>query len=199
MNRDPSGGGEITNLAAERERVIAKLSEQFAQDVISLDELERRIEQAYRAQTLSAVRALTNDLPADPEAARARREAPLPAAFAEQSSRIMSVMAETVRRGIWHPARHLDVWSVMSETHLDLTEARLAAGLTEIRLRAVMTSVKVIVPPGVRVVVQPTAFMASVSDDVDDPPALGSGAPVIRITGPVVMAELKVSVRNRER
>lgn len=186
------------SIELERERAIELLSRHFAQDVISLEELERRIEEAYRAKTVSSIRDLTRDLPTDPAAARSKREAPLPAAFAAQSDRIVSVMAETVRRGIWHPARHVRVWSVMSETQLDLTEARLAPGVTEIELRAFMATVKVIVPPGVRVVVQPTAFMAQVADEADDPPAVGSGAPVIHITGTVIMAELKVSARTRE-
>ena len=109
-------------------------------------------------------------------------------------------MSETKRRGLWRPARHLDVWCVMSDTKLDLTEAQLQPGVTEIHLLAIMASVKVIVPPGVRVVVQPNALMATVDYDEDDvdQPRVGSGAPVIRITGPVVMAELKVRVRSRE-
>ena len=88
----------------------------------------------------------------------------------------------------------------MSDTQLDLTEAQLPQGVTEIHLRAVMAAVKIIVPAGVRVVVQPNALMASVDYDEDliDQPRVGSGAPVIRITGPIVMAELKVRVRSRE-
>ena len=190
-------GHDVASLALERERAIELLSRNFAQDVISLEELERRIEQAYKAQTVSAVRDLTRDLP-ESTAAVARRDAPVPAAFAPESDRIVSVMAETVRRGVWQPARNLRVLSVMSETHLDLTEARLSSGVTEIALFALMTTVKLIVPPGVRVVVQPTAFMSSVSDEAFNPPAVGSGAPVIRITGTVIMGELKISVRTRE-
>ena len=74
----------------------------------------------------------------------------------------------------------------------------LASGVTEIHLRAVMAAVRVIVPPGVRVVVQPNAIMSSVIDDMEDQPPVGSGAPVVRITGPVIMSELKIKVRVRE-
>ena len=79
-----------------------------------------------------------------------------------------------------------------------MTEAVLTAGVTEIRVRAVMAAVRIIVPPGVRVVVQPSAFMSSVVDDIEDQPPVGSGAPVIRIAGPVIMSELKIKVRTRE-
>ena len=106
-------------------------------------------------------------------------------------------MAET-KRSLWRPPKHLDLWCVMSDTRLDLTEAELGAGVTEIHIRAFWAAVRVIVPPGVRVVVQPSAVMSSVVDDVEDQPPVGSGAPVIRIVGPVIMSELKVKVRTRE-
>jgi hypothetical protein len=190
----------VVPLERERERTVELLSQHFAYDNISLDELERRMEQVYRASSVQALRDITRDLPSDdPVAApQARGSAPLPQVFAPEAGRIVSCMATTKRSGLWQPPRHLRVWSVMSELHLDLTEAQLAPGVTEIHLTAVMASVKIIVPRGVRVVVQPSAFMAEVSDETFDPPAVGSGAPVVRLTGQVFMAELKVSVRVRE-
>lgn len=193
----------VVSLERERERTIALLSEHFAQDNLSLEELEHRIEQTYRATSVANLRDLTKDLPAEasapvPTKKGGRGQAPVPEIFAPERDRIVSVMAQTKRRGMWQPPRHLDLWSVMSEVNLDLTQARLSPGVTEIHLRAIMATVKVIVPPGVRVVVQPSAFMAEVSDEVLNPPPVGSNAPVVRITGPVVMAELKVRVRTRE-
>lgn len=190
--------GPVISLQRERERTIELLSQHFAHDNLSLDELESRMEQVYRAASLPALRELTKDLPTDASQAEAQRALALPDVFAPEKARIVSVMAETKRRGIWRPPKKLDVWSVMSDTRLDLTEAQLVAGVTEIHLRAVMASVRVIVPPGVRVVCQPAAFMSAVHDDLNDQPAVGSGAPVVRISGPVIMSELKVSVRRRE-
>ena len=193
---DPERG--VVPLERERELTIELLSDHFAHDNLTLDELERRIEQAYRAASVPALRDLTKDLRRDEGAVAPRPDAPVPEVFAPEHDRIVSVMASTKRKGIWQPPRFLKVWSVMSEITLDLTRARLAEGVTEIQLFAVMATVKVIVPPGVRVVVQPSAFMAEVSDEVLDQPAVGSKAPVVRITGQVFMAELKVRVRTRE-
>ena|SRR5688572_19933771 len=191
--------GHPVSLERERERVIELLSQHFAHDNLSLDELERRIEQAYRASSPPALRDLTRDLPGPDDAAPRRRPpVPVPDMYAPEQDRIVSVMATTQRKGVWRPPRHLDLLSVMSEMHLDLTEALLVPGVTEIHVRAVMASLKIIVPRGVRVVVQPSAFMAEVQDETYDPPAVGSGAPVVRITGLVIMSELKVFVRTRE-
>lgn len=196
----PSGPDKqgIVSLEREREKTIDVLSQHFAHDNLSLEELERRIDQVYKASSVAALRDLTKDLQADAAAVAERRAAPLPEVFAPERGRVVSVMTQTKKRGMWNPPRHVDVFCFMSETLLDLTEARLAEGVTEIHLRAVMTQVKVIVPPGVRVVVQPDAFMAEVSDEVMDPPPVGSRAPVVRITGFVFMTELKVFARTRE-
>jgi hypothetical protein len=183
----------------EREKVIELLSQHFAHDNLSLDELERRMALVYQASSIQSLKELTRDLPEAEAAVPARVAAPVPQAFMAESGRIVSVMAQTKRKGVWQPPRDLDVWCVMSETHLDLTQAQLASGVTEIELHALMASVKIIVPPGVRVVCQPSAFMSTVNDETADPPPVGSGAPVIRISGPVVMTELKITVRTRER
>jgi hypothetical protein len=184
----------------QRERAVELLSRHFANDNLSLDELERRIELAYRAGGASELQDLLRDLPESAEDATARRAAaPLPEAFTEVSDRIVSVMTETKRRGMWRPARHIDLWSVMSDTQLDLTEAVLGSGVTEFDVSAIMTSLKIIVPPGVRVVVQTSSIMSTVSDESIEPPSVGSGAPVLRLTGFALMSEIKVRVRLRER
>jgi hypothetical protein len=56
------------SLTAARERAIQSLSVHFANDALSLEELEQRIEQVYRAANVADVARLTADL------------APLPAA-----------------------------------------------------------------------------------------------------------------------
>jgi hypothetical protein len=187
------------SLERERDRTIELLSDHFAHDNLTLDQLEQRIEQAYRASSLPALRELTKDLKTESGAVVPQPAASLPEVFAPEQDRIVSIMANTKRTGTWQPPRRLDLWCIMSDTHLDLTEARLLPGVTEIHLRALMAAVKVIVPAGVRVVVQPGAFMADVSDEMLEQPAVGSQAPVVRITGNVVMTELKVRVRTRER
>ena len=195
---DPSQ--QPVSLEREREKVVELLSQHFAYDNLALDELERRMALVYQASSIQSLRELVKDLPTAPDApAPSRAPAPVPVAFLPESGRIVSVMGQTKRKGVWQPPRDLDLWCVMSETHLDLTQAQLSPGVTEIEMFALMASVKIIVPPGVRVVCQPSAIMSTVDDETADPPPVGSGAPVIRISGPVIMTELKISVRTRER
>ena len=199
MASEKKGDSLALPMEMQRERTIELLSRHFAHDNLSLDELERRIEKAYHARGPAELQDLTRDLPDDAAEAQSRRAAPLPEAFAPAQDRIVSVMTETKRRGMWRPARQTELWSVMSDTMLDLTEAVLTPGVTELEIFAMMTSVKLIVPPGVRVVVQTSSVMSTVSDESMEPPGVGSGAPVIRLTGFALMSEIKVRVRLRER
>jgi hypothetical protein len=99
---------------------------------------------------------------------------------------------------MWSVPQDHDVFALMSDTTLDLTQATLPAGVIEIEVRAMMAAIKIIVPPGVHVVDRIHSFMATVSSDAHEAPAPPPGAPVIRLSGLVVMAEVKVRVRRVE-
>lgn len=185
-------------LDAARDRVVDLLSAYFAHDGIPVEELDRRLDAAYKATSILELEALVRDLP-NGQAALARITAPLPAVreepsvqfgYAEESERILAVMSETRRRGLWVVPRQLDVVSIMSETELDLCQASIAPGLTEISLTAMMTKVVIIVPPGVRVVDRVLAVMGAVRDRTTADLIYDPAAPVIRVNGWAAMAEV---------
>ena len=182
-------------LERERERIITLLSRHFANDGLSLDELETRLELAYKATSLAEVRTLASDLPGLDSGAGPVpvRTAPAPPQLAR--SRILAVMSSMVRRGVWVPPQSLHLDAVMAEARLDLREAQLAPGVTEIQVRAFWASVKIIVPPGVHVASEVTSVMAEVSDRTDHgtPPP---GAPMIRVTGWACMSEVALRTRR---
>ena len=187
----PDQPTSIQALERERERVIALVSRSFANDALSMDELETRLELAYRATSVAEIRALASDLTdADAPGVPTVRPALPPSQSVRQ--RMVSFMANRVRRGVWIPPQELDLIAVMSETTLDLREAQIPAGVTAIRIHAVMANVHIIVPPHVHVITETTPIMASVSDGTDRGPAPPHGAPVVRITGWAVMAEVTV-------
>lgn len=187
----------VRTLAQARERAIEQLSAHFAQDDLTLEELERRIERVYRAKDVVELEALTADLRerATPGAAtvpaRARGEVGTP-----EYDRILAVMSETKRLGHWRVPQRLDVLSVMSDATIDLSTAALPDGVVDVHARAMWTSLKIVLPPGVRVVNRLSAFMASVHNEVDEVDAPMSG-PVVRLTGLALMAEVKVLVAGR--
>lgn len=188
------------SLDAARTRVVDLLSAYFAHDGIEVEELDRRLDAAYRATSLLELEALVRDLP-NGQAALARVSMEVPAwrddptveiGHGEESERILAIMSETRRRGLWVVPKQLDVVSVMAETELDLREASLAPGITEISISAWMTKLVIIVPPGVRVANRVLAVMGAVRDRTDRDPVRDPLAPVLRIEGWAVMAEVLV-------
>ena len=194
----PSPTPSLQALERERERVITVLSRQFANDNLSIDELETRLELAYRASSVAEIRALASDLP-DAEnavvgtAGAAVRPAPPPSQVVR--SRMVSLMGNRVRRGVWIPPQVLDLLAVMSDTHLDLREAQFTSGVTEIHVKATMAAVRITVPPHVHVVIDTSSILASVNDRTDRGPAPPHGAPVVHVTGWAFMSEVKVRRR----
>ena len=195
----------IVSLVDERERVIQRLSEHFANDRLSLDELEKRMELAYKATTGAELLRLTADLPNE-EAANVA--APVPAAelptLPPDRERVWSIMSETRRRGMWVVPQRLDLVAVMSDTTIDLTQAALPTGIIDIHVRSLCAAVKVIVPPGLQVVNRVSSLMSSVHGGGEPSEAGGTAnawqqGTVVRLSGWALMAEVQTKVRRRER
>jgi DUF1707 SHOCT-like domain/Cell wall-active antibiotics response LiaF, C-terminal len=179
-------------LEHERERVITLLSRHFANDDLSIEELETRLEMAYRATSVAEVRALASDLPESGGAPEGAVVRPAPPPSQVVRTRMLSVLSSRTRSGVWIPPQQLDLVAVMSDTHLDLRSAQLSAGVTEIRVKAWWAAVRILVPPNVHVVTETNPILASVGDRTA---AAGAprGAPVIRITGWAVMSDVTVA------
>jgi hypothetical protein len=199
-------------LSRARELKINELSQHFANDDLSLDELERRIEQVYKAATMAELDAITADLrsaapaPADPARAklvRGRDRTPsTPATHEVANTRLLSLMSSTKRVGRWAVPRKLDVVAIMSDTKIDMTHAAMPAGVVDFEVRAVMASLKLIVPPGMRVIIDTHSVMSNIRSRADELPAedapATATAPVLRLTGFALMSDVKVVVRRRE-
>jgi hypothetical protein len=198
----------VPSLARAREQKISELSQHFANDDLSLDDLERRIERVYRAGNVLELDEITADLRDTARAVNSsvaaghgssRSVAPI---SAPDHARMLAIMGETKRVGRWQVPRQLEVLSIMSDTKLDLTQAVLAPGVTDIHVRAFWSACKIVVPPEMRVINEMHAIMASVTSkahEMDPPGSKRRGGPVIRLTGTAVMAEVKVVVRKVER
>ena len=194
----PGQPPSLQALEQERERVITLLSRHFANDNLSIEELETRLEMVYRAASVAEIRALASDLPAIEGAPATPATRPAPAPSQIVHSRMVSVLSSRVRRGAWIPPQRLDVVAVLSDTHLDLREAQLSDGVTEIRVKATWASVRITVPSHVHVVTDAMPLLASVSDRSVASRSLRHGAPVVRITGWALMSDLSVRSRDPE-
>jgi len=199
----------LSTLSRAREQKISELSQHFANDDLSLDELERRIEQVYKAASVSELDAITADLrvsqlpgtarPSSTAVSSARMDYPA-SNLSAPSSRLLAVMSESKRTGRWLVPQRLDVVALMADTKIDLTSAVMPPGGAEFHVRSFWAACKIIVPPEMRVINEMHAIMASVVSKAEEMDAEGAKrhGPTLRLTGTAFMAEVKVVVRRRE-
>jgi hypothetical protein len=208
------------SLSRAREQKISELSQHFANDDLSLEDLERRIERVYKSASIAELDSITADLKAlvipsiagSPTAgardrlsrvARESVDVANPGVVTElPHSRMLAIMSSTRRVGRWAVPRDLRIVAMMSDTRLDLTTALLpVGGVVNIELTAVMASCRIIVSPGMHVINEMHSFMADVRSSADElaPDNLASAhTPVIRLSGTALMSDVKVKVRRRE-
>lgn len=195
-------------LDAARERAIRVLTDRFADDTLTVEEFEARLDRMYQAGSPAALDALTSDLVAGPPAAPAAapwlagtparppaRRGGYPAPGETPAlRRMLAFLSNSRHSGRWTVPRRLDVRAVLGEVMLDLRDADLPPGFCEIDVGALMSNVNVLVPPGVVVEALVTSIMASVANDAEDDGRLPGDAMRVRLTGMAVMAEVRVRV-----
>ena len=167
-------GRALTSRAEVREAVsisaLCEIADEFA-----------GVETAPRLATPGYLDALVRDLPAHVPAAtpvRARKRW------------IVAVMGHVVRQGRWRVAECTWVVNAMANSVLDLREAVLSSPEVELRVLAAMGNVSIIVPTGVDVELDAVALLGNRTDLTRS--AAKPGAPVVRITGLVVMGNVIV-------
>jgi hypothetical protein len=190
-----------------REQVIAALQDHFAHGGLDVEEFEGRVTAAHTAESVEEILALTQDLhdlePLEVSAggsgaiARASSAATalIPAPEVKPLQTIRSFMSATTRTGPWTVPRRLQVKAMMSSAVLDFRDARFPAGPVDLDVRAVMSSAEIIVPPGLAVETDGSAFMGAF-DHVDRAPAQPDPeAPLLRIHGLAFMGAVEVKMR----
>ena len=183
-------------LRSRRDEVVRDLSTAFAEDHLSLEEFERRLDVAHRATALTELNALVSDLriaPAQPSSVPAPRIRPAPPAEIPAEQNLVAIMGGVSRRGQWTPARHTHFYALMGGAELDFREARLGPGVTELTIIAWMGGVEIIVPPDLIVDAGGTAIMGGF-DQAHESQGAPAGAPVLKVNGFVMMGGVEIKV-----
>jgi len=190
------------NLIALRDRrdaVIASLTDHFSQDVLDLDEFDRRIDLAHRAVTVAELDALVTDLAPLPVPSTSTALVPKPTSLAldrfPERKRYLCILGGVDKKGRWTVARHLRVVAFWGGAQLDFREADFAPGVTELHVTCVMGGCQIIVPPWLAVEIDGTAIMGGF-DEMER----GHGAPdpdraLLRVTGLCIMGGFSCETR----
>lgn len=197
-------GDAVRPLSHRRQVTIDALCEHFANDRMAVEEFERRVELAHRAEGVEELDSLLRDLPGGQvpaETGERRRQPPADrrfrvtsAAHTKEREIVVAIMGGASRRGRWTPARRNFGLAVMGGTELDFREAVLAPGVTEVHVLAVWGGVEIIVPPGMRVESHGMGILGGF-EHFEERPADDFDAPTLRITGFALMGGVEITQR----
>jgi hypothetical protein len=195
-----AGAADATTLGPLREAVYAELRRHFEQSRIDVGDLEGRLTTARTAASPEAVQQALAGLPASPTAAPTAAPAPASALAplgAAAWRPMITVMSTTTRKGRWSPEARTRVLTVFGGTELDLRDAALLPGLTELRCVAVFGTATITLPPELYAEVAGMGVFGNF-EAIGNGAARPSGnAPWVRITGAAVFGNVTVIVRPR--
>ncbi len=142
-----SGGALIRASDRERDDVLRRLQEAFAEGRLGDDEFDERMRAALSARTRADLDQLLTDLPAQGQPRQVAPATDWPA-----DGRFAIAIKGSVRRGgRWRVPQRLTTFAYKGGSHLDLRAAQLTAPITAIRAVGYKSDVEIVVPPGVRV------------------------------------------------
>lgn len=188
-----------------RDNAREQLGGAFADSLLDADELDERLERLENARTPDTVGELVADL--QPEAAQPTQE-PSPAspvateparnlpAVVEPpaTSQLTAIFSGTKRTGHWQPARRNKITVLCGGVDLDFRDVELPPGETIVELQVILGGVDIIVPTGVRVILETNAVMGGVEQDDPSQP-VASDAPILRFTGFLFLGGIEVHER----
>ncbi len=170
----------------DRERVVGLLRDAHADGRITLDEHAERVERAYAARTLGDLSGLTDDL-TTPDLQPIRLD----------SGRLYALFATVKHGGRWVVPARLPVAALFGTVEIDMREALLQRRHVVIRANVLGGRLRLIVPDGVRV--EFTGRSVIGSRDLRVRPAQESDAPVIEVSGTIILGSVGARTPKRPR
>ena len=186
----PAGGRDVPfptplAVAEAREETVARLTESFALDELSLAQFEGRVANAYDATSLEALAALTGDLPRHAGSASMPALPPL---------RLDAKLSNLVRGGQVALPKRIEIRAFLGNVELDWRAAEIQPGVTEVDVHNFLGNVEIRLPAYVQVEHQGSAFMGSFECRQPQARPASARAPqtIVRFTGRTFLGAVTV-------
>ena len=182
---------------ADRHEVADILREAAGEGRLDIDELEERLEEAYKAKTYAELEPITSDLPVAGRApampAASATAAPVVYGHGDEAGNASAILSSVERKGVWMVPQRLTVNAVLGDANIDLRQAHYSSREVVIIATSVLGSVKVTVPPQVHVIVEGSGILGDVKDPSDKvPEELTADSPVVRVRATAVLGDVTV-------
>ena len=104
------------------------------------------------------------------------------------------MLSHTRHDADWILPRLFRIFAFWGNAEIDLTQALLAPGVSEIEVSCIMASVEIVVPPDLRVECDVTAVMGSAEVQRQIASTTSPDAPTVRVTGSAFMGSIEIKV-----
>lgn len=118
----------------------------------------------------------------------------VPPNIVPQQRGTVAFISHVARGGDWILARRYRAAAFMGGVDLDLTRARIGPGTSYIEIRAILGSVRVLVPPDIRVECDGDSIVASFEIERDTLHTPAPDAPLVVISGTALLGAVHVQV-----
>ena len=162
---------------------------------VTLEELRKR------RHSPASSGALAVPAPSPRPDAPARAAPPMPVtpaaavATTTEPTHLFAVFRSLDRGRAWIPARHTTVTVIVGAGTLDLREARLPGDVMELELYVILGGLEIIVPPSMRVEWAGTSIAGACVEGTPAPEPPPADAPVLRLTGLIILGAVTTHVR----
>ena len=179
----------------ERDAVLQRVQEAFAEGRLDDTEFDERMRAALTARTHADLDVLLTDLPAATATAGTA-----PAIAGRGPGRFAIALKSSVRRaGRWRVPERYTTVVYKGGGWLDLRAAELSGPVTTLVAVAYKSRVTILVPPGVRVEMTGFGVTQGLSDEEDPGYRLPVDAPVIHVRGIAYKGTVEITTRPPER
>jgi len=193
VKRIPATSPETRVSDRERDTVLQRVQEAFAEGRLDDTEFDQRMRAALTAKTRGELDILLTDLPAAAPDARAAVTGPAPGKYA------IAYKGSVRRSGRWRVPGQYTAVVYKGSGWLDMRAAELTGPVTMIRAVAYKSKMKLLVPPGVRVEVTGFGIVQDGTDDETLGYRLPNDAPVIHVRSLAYKGAVEIITRPPER
>jgi hypothetical protein len=191
----PGNSAAIRASDRERDAVVQRVQEAFAEGRLDDTEFDERMRAALTARTHADLEVLLTDLPAATAA-----PGTAPAISGHGPGRFAIALKSSVRRaGRWRVPERYTTVVYKGGGWLDLRAAELSGPATTLVAVAYKSRVTILVPPGVRVEMTGFGVTQGLSDEEDPGYRLPVDAPVIHVRGIAYKGTVEITTRPPER